>query len=802
MEHSMTSLRKMSISLVIALVVLTSSLIVLGITVPMVKELGVYKSHHAINITSNLDFTVADGVIRGSGTANDPYVIEGWNITSSTGPAISISNTDAFVVIRNSSFKGSSYFALNDGISIQSARNVFLENLTVQSFRTGIVVEGSRIAPSSNIEVKTCGVTNCANGIVGQNTTGLLVEHSLLRQLDLSGLTAENCSAVDVLDNEVSSFGEGPQSYYQGGIWQSWQLHFPEAGIGFADSSNLRVRDNAITGGGGSIENLETARCNNVSIANNSLRAGYGNTALVSGCNNVSVSNNTVTNGVQIAIVSSENCLVADNFVSNVSPSGIQVLSTSKVAVVRNTVLRSGGGIYASYMNDSRVEENVLANCSGSGLSLTGTNVTISRNLFMSDPNGIVLAGDNITFKGNQVQTNRGSLWGVPHGGLNCYGSDRLIVENNSFSSNYPGISISSCSNVSLQYNNISDNITLWAEDNMTVWGNSMHDVSVPGYFTFGVVSWDQGYPKGGNSWSQYAGVDQRSGPNQDMPGPDGIGDTPYLVNGSEYDNYPLMSAPTTPDVEPPFTVLSVSGAQGERGWFRSAVNFTLFGFDVHSGTAVTRYRIDAGAWTTFSSKVMIAADGVHSLQYYSADRAGNAENTWTATIKIDTEPPHSAISDGSLLDFTNTKTIALYYEYADNTSGLSYFTISQESSYWYGMGDSAVPFAQIVLLNGDQAYYITAYDEAGNIDSVLVRIHDSLNEDKQPLSPKGPFGPWFSVAVFADLAACLVLLGYLVHRHSLVSYAPAKPPRKKLEPGEVDKEGLVDGYPKYLKKM
>lgn len=53
--------------------------------------------------------------------------------------------------------------------------------------------------------------------------------------------------------------------------------------------------------------------------------------------------------------------------------------------------------------------------------------------------------------------------------------------------------------------------------------------------------SWDDGYPSGGNYWSDYTGVDLRSGPNQDQPGSDGIGDTPRVISGSRKDNYPLM---------------------------------------------------------------------------------------------------------------------------------------------------------------------------------------------------------------------------------------------------------------------
>jgi nitrous oxidase accessory protein NosD len=40
--------------------------------------------------------------------------------------------------------------------------------------------------------------------------------------------------------------------------------------------------------------------------------------------------------------------------------------------------------------------------------------------------------------------------------------------------------------------------------------------------------SWDVGYPRGGNYFSDYKGSDNCSGPYQNETGSDGLGDTPY----------------------------------------------------------------------------------------------------------------------------------------------------------------------------------------------------------------------------------------------------------------------------------
>lgn len=58
-----------------------------------------------------------------------------------------------------------------------------------------------------------------------------------------------------------------------------------------------------------------------------------------------------------------------------------------------------------------------------------------------------------------------------------------------------------------------------------------------------GVNFWDNGYPSGGNFWDDYSGSDIFSGPNQDLPGSDGFGDTNYtnILSGANVDEYPLV---------------------------------------------------------------------------------------------------------------------------------------------------------------------------------------------------------------------------------------------------------------------
>jgi nitrous oxidase accessory protein NosD len=69
------------------------------------------------------------------------------------------------------------------------------------------------------------------------------------------------------------------------------------------------------------------------------------------------------------------------------------------------------------------------------------------------------------------------------------------------------------------------------------------------GFSDDGPNSWDNGYPSGGNYWSNSNGSDTCYGPYQNLTGPDGVIDVPYSIKETNIDQYPLTELY---DMDPP----------------------------------------------------------------------------------------------------------------------------------------------------------------------------------------------------------------------------------------------------------
>jgi hypothetical protein len=73
--------------------------------------------------------------------------------------------------------------------------------------------------------------------------------------------------------------------------------------------------------------------------------------------------------------------------------------------------------------------------------------------------------------------------------------------------------------------------------------------------------------------------------------------------------------------------------------WNNVDVTVELAANDALSGVATTHYRVDGGG-VQAGTQVSLSAEGVHSLEYWSVDQAGNAESHKSVDVRIDKSSP------------------------------------------------------------------------------------------------------------------------------------------------------------------
>jgi len=147
---------------IVSLIVFMLSILVMISSLP--EGIGVegdsshFKPLEGIFIQSNTDFTAENGVISGSGTADDPYIIEGWDISFnfSLSGNIIISNTTAYFIIRNCRLEEGEFLSplSISVVTLENVSNGRFENITFSLNGSSIVFA----AKSRNCVFKNCDI--------------------------------------------------------------------------------------------------------------------------------------------------------------------------------------------------------------------------------------------------------------------------------------------------------------------------------------------------------------------------------------------------------------------------------------------------------------------------------------------------------------------------------------------------------------------------------------------------------------------------------------------------------------------
>jgi len=163
----------------------------------------------------------------------------------------------------------------------------------------------------------------------------------------------------------------------------------------------------------------------------------------------------------------------------------------------------------------------------------------------ISDIYGIVIERDNIILDGAGFAVQGIGCFHDIFRGIELSEKSNVTIKNVEIVGFRYGIYINHSSNNTILMNNIRNNhvgIYLFGSSGNMIYHNNFINNTIQSYVKSGRNIWDNGYPLGGNYWSDYSGTDLFSGPYQNKTGSDGIGDTPYIIGVNNTDRYPLMS--------------------------------------------------------------------------------------------------------------------------------------------------------------------------------------------------------------------------------------------------------------------
>lgn len=249
---------------------------------------------------------------------------------------------------------------------------------------------------------------------------------------------------------------------------------------------------------------------------------------------NVTISGFTITNCLTaISIV---------NYYDEPFPSGCKIIN--------NNIVNNSEGIRPQRSNVLISGNNITENQGG----ITGwntENVDVTENNITNNYYGINIGQSrNVTISGNNISNNTGGLNLIYYGPYAVYGNDitkngwgirfaegchNATVCGNNITQNGVGVVLLNFPNggdvaVSGVGNKVFGNLFVDNSDQVIQDEIEYENINVTWSMGTDIVLWDNGAL--GNYWDDYAGLDENG---------DEIGDTPYIIDENNQDNYPSM---------------------------------------------------------------------------------------------------------------------------------------------------------------------------------------------------------------------------------------------------------------------
>ena len=570
-----------------------------------------YTHHTPITIVGNDDFSNQGW--PGEGTVDEPYVIEGLNITSSS-TCISISDTRVYFEIRNCLISSPS-ISDNTGIHINNATHGRIYDCVIDSHSSGIHLQRSDYCELMN----NYAINSSESGIhlsftndctLFQNTANFNLIHGFLLESAFNTTLIQNTA----YDNLINGYHfEGSSTHCT--LIRNEASENSDNGFYFYHSHFTKLIDNYAVG--------------------NSAAGFYADYAYYSDFNNNTVSNNE--HGV--VVVHSDYCEFYFNTAIENDNYGFFFRSQS-LTIINNTAIDNGGTGFSVYDSDNckLINNTALRNSNGFGVS--GDFNEIFQNTALNNSRSFVFSGtygnvsQNTAINSNSigfalspasdfVVTNNIAItqWSYAKS-FGIYTSVRCNLSNNYASSGIIGFDVYESNDTIIENNTLINHsnygVLIYKSMNNTIWNNTIVGSTIYGAYLYldsednllylnrfadngdgnarddGIFNnWDNGTH--GNYWIDYSGT--------------GV----YEIPGTSLsvDNHPFEYMYVVPEIDPPSDIEYTFGEDG------NVLSWTPIGsypasYEIFRNDTL----IHSGIWNTSSEVISVSLDGLSIGSY------------------------------------------------------------------------------------------------------------------------------------------------------------------------------------------
>jgi parallel beta-helix repeat protein len=469
-------------------------------------------------------------------------VVRGNNITANLGWGVFLNGGSNNTIIENTITNNGEYGITVSGVYHNLSRNIINNNRYnfgvgppmyiwipdshMNFIDTSNLVNGKPvyyfyrckdlvINPENYPEIGYLGLVEC-NNVTVENLTMANNQHGIL-------LLSTNNSRV--VNNQVANneYGIELANSYNNTITAN-DMKSNWAGMDLCWASNTKFRNNSMSG---NVYNLytwgETAQdyvydmdSSNtvngkpvyywVNMENATVPMDAGYVGLIN-CANITVKNLTITNVDSLVMFNTRNSHVINNTIAN-TMFAINIWDSPGNRFSQNKLTNNTMGMSLGRSPNNIVSQNKITNSANTGILIESPNQQILQNQITNNKVGVFL----------------------------FYYSSPSTVSGNNITNNGIGVDIHTSGNT-VSGNNVTDNaVGVYFEEGVLLYNRFYHNnfvnnaqqIASRGYTQY----WDKGAFLGGNYWSDYKGKDTNR---------DGFGDTPYIIDLNNQDNYPLM---------------------------------------------------------------------------------------------------------------------------------------------------------------------------------------------------------------------------------------------------------------------